>query len=246
MRFPFIIYIDRMRQNFQQILYLRAGMHKKITYILLSFLFFPFLLKAQFAQFKDSIIQISGITMTADSLRAIPAVSILVRGQNRGTISNTQGVFSIVAFKGDTLTFSAVGFKRKDYKIPASLPGNNYSMIQLMIDDTTYLPVTIIKPYPTREEFDKAFVSSDIPDDEYEIARQNTQQAQLRALSRYTPPDAREATNMYLNKQAQSLYYAGQQPPQNILNPLAWAQFIQAWKRGDFKSGSNSKYGYGY
>ena len=109
-----------------------------------------FLLKAQLSQFKDSIIQISGITMTADSLRAIPAVSVLVRGQNRGTISNSQGVFSIVAFKGDTLTFSAVGFKRKDYKIPTNLPGNNYSMIQLLVIDTTYLPVTIIRPYPSR------------------------------------------------------------------------------------------------
>ncbi|WP_233260038.1 carboxypeptidase-like regulatory domain-containing protein [Chitinophaga sp. S165] len=221
-------------------------MNKKSTYILLFFLFFPFLLKAQFSQFKDSIIQISGITMTADSLRAVPAVSVLVRGQNRGTISNNQGVFSIVAFKGDTLTFSAVGFKKKDYKIPLNLPGNNYSMIQLLVDDTTYLPVTIIKPYPTKEEFDRAFVSTDIPDDEYELARKNTDEARMRALSRYTPPDAREATNMFLNKQAQSLYYAGQQAPQNILNPLAWAQFIQAWKRGDFKSKNNKNYSYGY
>ncbi|HJT75361.1 MAG TPA: carboxypeptidase-like regulatory domain-containing protein [Chitinophaga sp.] len=221
-------------------------MHKKSSYILLLFLFFPFLLKAQLSQFKDSIIQISGITMTADSLRAIPAVSVLVRGQNRGTISNSQGVFSIVAFKGDTLTFSAVGFKRKDYKIPTNLPGNNYSMIQLLVIDTTYLPVTIIRPYPSREEFDKAFVSADVPDDEYELARKNTEEARMRALSRYTPPDAREATNSYLNRQAQSLYYAGQQPPQGIMNPLAWAKFIQAWKRGDFKNKSNNTYGYGY
>ncbi|MET6995852.1 carboxypeptidase-like regulatory domain-containing protein [Chitinophaga defluvii] len=210
-------------------------MHIKKIYILFTFLFVPFLLKAQITQFKDSIIQLSGITMTADSLRAIPAVSIMVKGQGRGTISNSQGVFSIVAFKGDTLSFTAVGFKKKDYRIDPTLPGNNYSMIQLMVEDTTYLPVTIIKPYPTREEFERAFVSSDIPDDAYEIARKNTQAARLRALARYTPIDGREGVNMFLNKQAQSLYYAGQQPPQNIFNPLAWAQFIQAWKRGDFK-----------
>ncbi len=210
-------------------------MHIKKIYILFTFLFVPFLLKAQITQFKVSIIQLSGITMTADSLRAIPAVSIMVKGQGRGTISKSQGVFSIVAFKGDTLSFTAVGFKKKDYRIDPTLPGNNYSMIQLMVEDTTYLPVTIIKPYPTREEFERAFVSSDIPDDAYEIARQNTQAARLRALARYTPIDGREGVNMFLNKQAQSLYYAGQQPPQNIFNPLAWAQFIQAWKRGDFK-----------
>jgi hypothetical protein len=31
------------------------------------------------------------------------------------------------------------------------------------------------------------------------------------------------------------IYYSGQAPPLNILNPLAWAKFIQAWKDGDFK-----------
>lgn len=213
-------------------------MHHKRSYILsliLVFLLSPFLLKAQIADFRDSVIQISGLTMTADSLRAIPAVSIVVRGQGRGTISNSAGVFSIVVFKGDTLTFSAVGFKKKDYKIPPTLKGNNFSLIQLMVEDTTYLPVTIIKPYLNRQEFERAFASMDIPDDAYEIARKNTENARMRAMTRFTPIDGAEGTNMYLNKQAQSLYYAGQPPPQNIFNPLAWAQFIQAWKRGDFK-----------
>ncbi|RAJ87858.1 carboxypeptidase-like protein [Chitinophaga dinghuensis] len=206
-----------------------------ILSLLIVFLLSPFLLKAQIQEFKDSIIQISGITMTADSLKAIPAVSIMVKGQGRGTISNRQGVFSIVVFKGDTLSFSAVGFKKKDYKIPVNLPGNAYSLIQLMIEDTTYLPATIIRPYLTKEEFERAFASMDIPDDAYEVARKNTEGNRLRALARVTPIDGREGTNMYLKKQAQSLYYAGQPPPQNIFNPLSWAQFIQAWKRGDFK-----------
>ena len=212
-------------------------MRKISSYILLIlFLVTPILLKAQFTQFKDSIIQISGITMTADSLRAIPAVSIVIKGQGRGTISNSQGVFSIVAFKGDTLSFTAVGFKKKVYRIPQELKGNNFSMIQLMVEDTTYLPVTIIKPYPTKEEFDKAFISDDIPDDAYEVARKNTDATRMRALARYMPIDGREGTSMYMKRQAQSLYYAGQQPPQNIFNPLAWAQFIESWKRGDFKN----------
>lgn len=205
-------------------------------YILLFFTLSPLLLRAQITAFRDSIVQISGITMTADSLRAIPAVSIVVKGQHRGTISNSQGVFSIVAFKGDTLAFTAIGFKKILYRIPTTLPENNYSVIQLMVEDTTYLPLTIIHPYPTKEEFDRAFAYSDIPDDYYEIARKNTEAAKLHALSRFTPMDAHEATGAYFQKQAQTLYYAGQAPPQNIFNPLAWAQFIQAWKRGDFKN----------
>jgi hypothetical protein len=40
----------------------------------------------------------------------------------------------------------------------------------------------------------------------------------------------------YAMQQWQSkLYYAGQAPPISILNPIAWAQFIRAWKNGEFK-----------
>jgi hypothetical protein len=49
--------------------------------------------------------------MTADSLQGLPAVSIVVKGQNRGTISNDRGVFSIVVLKGDKIEFTSVGFK---------------------------------------------------------------------------------------------------------------------------------------
>lgn len=211
--------------------------HKRsfILSLLIGFLFLPFLLKAQIAEFRDSVIQIQGITMTADSLRAVPGVSIMVKGQGRGTISNRSGIFSIVVLKGDTLSFTAIGFKHKNYRVPLDLKGNTFSMIQLMVEDTTYLPVTVIKPYPSREEFERAFANMEIPDDAYEVARKNTNNAHLRALARYLPVDGREGVNMFLNKQAQSIYYAGQPPPQNIFNPFAWAQFIQAWKRGDFK-----------
>jgi hypothetical protein len=50
------------------------------------------------------------------------------------------------------------------------------------------------------------------------------------------PADGREASNYTLRQAAAKTYYQGQTPPMNILNPFAWSEFIQAWKRGDFKS----------
>jgi hypothetical protein len=50
------------------------------------------------------------------------------------------------------------------------------------------------------------------------------------------PMSGREATNYYFKQNERKYYSAGQLPPQNIFNPLAWAEFIKAWKRGDFKS----------
>ena len=39
----------------------------------------------------------------------------------------------------------------------------------------------------------------------------------------------------YVNQQIAKNYYAGQNPPNNLLNPFAWAQFIKAWREGKFK-----------
>jgi len=209
-------------------------MKKFLLYILL--LGAPFAVHAQFDKLKDSVVQFYGLVMTADSLRGIPAVSITVKGQNRGTITNEQGVFSIVVMKGDKIEFTSIGYKPKLVEIPKNLEGNQQSIIQLLVTDTMYLPATIIKPRPTREQFDRDFVNTRVPDDEIEIARQNTDETKRKLLARGLPADAREAASYYLQQSATKYYYQGQAPPQNIFNPLAWANFIQAWKRGDFKN----------
>jgi CarboxypepD_reg-like domain len=212
-------------------------MKKIVLYILLFSA--PFALQAQFDKLKDSIVQFYGLVMTADSLRGIPAVSITVKGQNRGTITNEQGVFSIVVMKGDKIEFSSIGYKPKLVEIPRDLEGNQQSIIQLLVTDTMYLPATIIKPRPTREQFERDFVNTKVPDDEIEIARQNTDEAKRRIIARGLPADAKEAASYYLKQSASKYYYQGQAPPQNIFNPLAWASFLQAWKRGDFKNNNN-------
>jgi hypothetical protein len=173
--------------------------------------------------------------MTADSLRGLPAVSVVVTGTGRGTITNNQGVFSIVVLKGDKVEFSSIGYKPKTADIPRDIQGNQYSLIQLMVTDTVYLPATIIRARPTREQFERDFIATAVPDDQIEIARQNTDEAKRRILARSLPADGREATNFSLKQGAQKMYYNGQTPPQNIFNPLAWGEFVKAWKRGDFK-----------
>ncbi len=187
----------------------------------------------------DNIIQIDGVTMTADSLRAVPDVTVLVRNKNRGVESGYMGVFSIVCYKGDTLEFSCIGYRPKQYVIAKDLPGNLYSMVQLMVQDTFYLPETIIKPLPSKEEFNYAFENWHIPNDQYELARRNTNAYVLRALSYTLPRDGREAQARLQQEQARAAVYYGQQQPMNILNPIAWGQFFEAWKRGDFRRQNN-------
>lgn len=209
--------------------------------IFLQYAAFLFLLllsvrvSAQNQATQDSVIQLYGVVMTADSLRAIEAASVIVENKGRGTLTNYQGVFSIAVLKGDHIRFSCVGFKDKIISIPHNLEGNQYSVIQLMVSDTAYLPATILKPRPTRSQFERDFVNADVPADQIEIARQNNDEATRRALIAALPADGREAVNANIRRQSQKLYYQGQQQPINLLNPFAWAEFIEAWKRGDFK-----------
>jgi CarboxypepD_reg-like domain len=195
----------------------------------------PIFAKAQFETFKDSVVQLYGVVMTADSLRGLPAASVMVKGQNRGTITNAQGVFSIVVLKGDKVEFSNVGYKSIIVTIPRELQGNQQSIIQLMVTDTVFLPATIIKPRLTREQFERDFINTQVPDDQYAIAQKNNNAAARRLLMATLPSDGREASNAYLRQYSQKLGYAGQIPAQNIFNPFAWAEFIKAWKRGDYK-----------
>lgn len=205
------------------------------TFVCLLVLSAPAKLFAQQQQVEDSVVQLYGVVMTADSLRGLDGVSVSVKGKGRGTITNFQGVFSIAVLKGDVIEFSFIGFKSKQVNIPKNLQGSEYSIIQLLTSDTNYLPGTVIRARPTRPQFERDFVNTDIPADEYEVARQNLEEQKRAALMASLPNDGREAINYTLRQRANASYYTGQLPPQNIFNPFAWSQFIKAWKRGDFK-----------
>ncbi len=206
-----------------------------LRYILITALLTPVFAHAQFESVKDSVVQLYGVVMTADSLKGIPSVSVVVKGQNRGTVTNNQGVFSIVVLKGDQVEFTSIGYKAKLVNIPHNLEGNQHSIIQLMVTDTVYLPATILKPRPTRQQFERDFINTQIPDDDITTARKNNDATKRRMLMATLPTDGREVTSNYLRTNAAKAYYAGQAPPQNIFNPFAWSEFIKAWKRGDFK-----------
>lgn len=213
-------------------------MKKIIRLIIIASFFTPATSFAQFESFKDSVVQLYGVVMTADSLQGIPSASVVVKGQNRGTVTNDRGVFSIVVLKGDNVEFTSIGYKPITVHIPSSLEGNQHSIIQLMVTDTIFLPATIIKPRPSRQQFERDFINTQVPDDDISIARHNTGAAARRALAASLPADGREASNQYFRQAANKLYYSGQVAPQNIFNPFAWNEFIKAWKRGDYKKKS--------
>jgi hypothetical protein len=205
-------------------------------------LIFLFFLASTFSGFGQddsnkslNLVQFSGVVVTTDSLLPIPFTSIMIRNTYRGTISDYYGFFSFVAKMGDTIEFSAIGYKRMNFVIPDTLSDHRCSLIQMMAKDTLLLKEVVIFPWPTKEQFKEAFLQLRIPADDITRAQRNLDADQLNVLSAMMPMDGSMNFKYQMEQQSARLYYSGQLPPNNLLNPIAWSKFIQMWQNGEFK-----------
>jgi len=215
--------------------------HFIIIFFLLFFLRIAPQSFAQFDRIDEDVIQFSGVVVDADSLEPVPYTSIIIQNTRRGTLSDFYGYFSFVALKNDTIVFSSMGYKKNVFVIPDTITQKRYSLIHVMNADTIMLSPTVIYPWPTQEEFKKAFVELDIPDDDIAIARKNLARAEMKERVMNYQMDGSMNYKNYMQNETSKLYYAGQSTPITIFNPFAWAQFIKAWKEGKFKRKKNKK-----
>ncbi len=183
----------------------------------------------------SKLIQFSGVVVSSEDLEPISFTSIMIKNTHRGTISDYYGYFSFVAEVHDTIQFSGIGFRDAEFVIPDTLPSFRYSIIQLMNPDTVELPEAVVYPWPTKEQFKQAFLNAYVPDDDLTRATKNLDPRTMAALAANMPMGGSGNFKYQMQQYQTRLYYAGQAPPLNILNPLAWAKFIDAWKNGDFK-----------
>ncbi len=196
------------------------------------------------AQEEDNnLVQFSGMVLdgTTDELLPVPYTNILVVGKGRGTYSEFSGFFSLVVEKGDTVRFSAIGFKTTDYFVSDTLTDNRYSLVQLLTRDDVNLPEAIVFPWPSREHFKLEFLAMDVTNEMQERASANVAEDALARMRSEVRADGNENADYYLRQQARKNYYIGQTPPMNIFSPIAWKQFFDTWKEGGFKKDKEKK-----
>lgn len=208
-------------------------MYKKT--LVIFFLFFLVIGTQVFAQTKRKLIQFSGVVVNGDSLQPIPFVNIMIKNTYHGTVSDYYGYFSFVAQEGDVIEFSSIGYKKSNFTIPDSLQESRYSLIQMLNSDTVLLNTAVIYPWPTKEQFKQAFINLELPNDDMARAQRNLEREAMRQRGESMAMDGAMNQKNYMQQRNSRLYYAGQLPPNNLLNPIAWAKFIQAWKDGEFK-----------
>lgn len=108
---------------------------------------------------------IRGIVVDSATLNALPSVNIQLKDGSRGTTSDEEGNFSILASREDTLVFTSVGYERLELPLSLYEPG----LIRLSDRYTLLEAVTIdelrqeVNPYEGMFEERNAQLKRSIP-----------------------------------------------------------------------------------
>ena len=190
--------------------------------------------KKQEFKLDENLVQFSGIVRDLQH-RPLPDVNIIILSQRRGTTSDQRGMFSFVVRPGDTILFSHMGHKGTIHAIPDSLGGQQYPADIFMVSDTFQLAEVRIYPWKTYQEFKEAFLALDLPDDDEQRAYHNIALIKTQIKMNDFGPSPNINFREVMNQQYNQLYTAGQTPYYTIFDPMRWAKFFDAIKRGDFK-----------
>jgi len=181
---------------------------------------------------SSRLLQFSGVAISEGDLNPLPYTTVYDRSIHKGVISDYYGFFSTVVLPGDTLLFSSFGYKTSTYIVPDTLQENRYSIIHMLQRDTVNLPAVTVYPWPSREEFARAFVDMEPYDDAMRRAQRELSGESLAFVAARLENDASLAYGYATNQRYTKLYTNGQLPANNLLNPYSWAKLIQDWKAG--------------
>mgnify|MGYP000527403984 CR=1 FL=1 len=201
------------------------------------FLIFLFCSLSGFSQVGDKkLVQFSGIIINRDSNTVVPYVTITnVTGRDQFFSANYKGYFSFVANEGDTLVFTAVGYKREGVVIPINLSDDKYTILMKMQQEVINLPMVQVYPWASTDEFKKEFMTLKFADDDLEIAKKNVSRESLSAMMASLPRDGAEMQSFNFQNNHNRLVNRNinQRLANPLLNPFAWGALIQQIMQGD-------------
>jgi len=186
----------------------------------------------------DSIkyVQVFGALKGKDSLESVSFATIRINKTYRGTVANYEGYFTLVARPGDTLNFQHLAYVNSYYIVPEDSPILGEFVYHFLETDTIFEKTVDVYPWPSREDFAAAIINLKLDyEDAMTRAERHLSGANMAKLSLRITPDAGISQNSYAAYNRQQLIYKGQAPSFNVLNPIAWAQFIKALQNGELK-----------
>lgn len=204
--------------------------------IYLLFLSFLLCFFCQYAVAQnDGLVELTGKVIIDGSSEPLGGITVSLMGSDRGMVTNNSGMFSIVMKRGQQLKIESDGFKSQYYTLPNAVTGKYHTTTISVLLDTIYLKEFIYKQM-TPEEFDFAFKYKYLPDEWLVASRNNMSPAAQQILIHTMQRSGAELQSMQqMNNYIKYGNSYGQQDMSKLGNPAAWKDFIESWKRGDFK-----------
>ncbi|MDX5420377.1 MAG: carboxypeptidase-like regulatory domain-containing protein [Hymenobacteraceae bacterium] len=209
--------------------------NKRTAGLLMPLLVFAFILVGSTgevaAQGHKRVVQLTGFVTIGDSLYGVAGVNVYVPKTSRGTQTNAYGFFSVPVLTGDSVVFSAIGYKKQYLIIPKNYQSQGYSIIMQMQEDPTQLPEVQVFPWATERDFKDAVLAVKVPDDGMAIAMRNLDPKRLEELFSVTPMDGNAN---FRNWNMQNVQRQEQRNMFPTVSPFAIIQLLNMLKNGDF------------
>jgi hypothetical protein len=185
---------------------------------------------------RERFVQVSGI-ITDESYWPVPGVAVISKKLHRGSISERSGIYSITSIPGDTIFFRALGFKRYHTIIPVSYEERHCKVDIVLEIDTIQIEEITILPWNSYNEFIKDMTKERSVDPIIENMNDNLASIYVAVANQTGVKVSPEAGYRYAMEQNfNAMSTRNQYPVNNLLNPFAWAKFINGVKHGLFKN----------
>lgn len=114
---------------------------KKLIFLFSLFIIYSFSLQAQ--------LEITGTVIGAEDNQPIPGVTVVQKGTNNGTITDTEGEFSLEVPQGSTLVFSFIGMQSEEIQVQ-----NEEPLQIVMVPALEELDEVVVIGYGTKKKRD--------------------------------------------------------------------------------------------
>jgi hypothetical protein len=185
---------------------------------------------------RQTLVQVSGLIVN-EAYKPVQGVAVISKKLKRGTVSERTGIYSIPSVKGDTIFFRALGFKRYHTIIPQTFEGNQCSVDIILEVDTISIQEVTILPWKTYNDFLKDMTREKPVDPLIENMNDNLASIYVAMSNQVGVRVSPEAGYRYAMEQNfNAMATRNQYPVNNLLNPFAWAKFVNGVKHGLFKN----------
>lgn len=189
---------------------------------------------------QQRLIQFSGIITDIDSVSVIPYVTLTnISSKNQRTAADYRGYFTMIVHPGDTLLFTAIGYKKFSTVIPVINPDNKYTAMVKMKSEVINLPTVRIFPWATTEEFTREFLAMKLADDDMAIAKKNLSRESINGMIQTLPRDGQEIGSQNYRYNFDRMINKNMVQTNPLLNPFAWGKLMQQIFDGDKRRGDN-------